>query len=160
MTENQAVSKIAAYCSRAERSKDDARRKLTAWGIDRETAERIISRLEKENFIDEKRFCHAFIKDKARFNKWGKTKITYELKKKGISSEIINASLKEVEGECGFEDQLMKILTTKNAALKDDNIVQRRLKLFRFAAGRGFSPDMINRCLDKLPDGKGNDYSF
>jgi len=150
MTEEQAVFKIAAYCSQAERSKYDVKKKLTAWKIEEDIIERIVSKMEKENFIDEKRFCRAFIKDKARFNKWGKNKIVYELKRKEIPSGIINASFENVEEECGFEDQLIKILTAKNSVIKAGNMMQRKAKLFRFAAGKGFSADMINKCLDNL----------
>lgn len=40
---------------------------------------RIIDRLVVEKFIDEERYCRAFVNDKFRFAKWGKMKITQAL---------------------------------------------------------------------------------
>lgn len=161
MTEKQAIAKIAAYCSKAERCKYDVKRKLSAWELDNEIVDRVVCLMEKENFLNEERFCQSFIKDKVRFNKWGKNKIIFELRKKQVPSSIIESSFKNVEEECDFETSLLKILTTKLVSVKAKNTLEKRVKLFRFAAGRGFSPDMINKCLDKLMGGGDDeDYSF
>lgn len=160
MTEKQAIAQIAAYCSKAERCKSDVRKKLQAWELDNEIVDRVVSLMEKENFLNEERFCQSFIRDKVRFNKWGKNKIVFELKKKQIPSSVIESSFKNVEDECDFETPLLKILTTKQASVKAKSPLEKRVKLFRFAAGRGFSPDMINKCLDKLLGGEDENYSF
>ena len=47
----------------------------TLWGIAYDAIDRIINRLEQEKYIDEERFCRAFINDKYRLAKWGKVKI-------------------------------------------------------------------------------------
>lgn len=153
MTEKQAITRIATYCSKAERCRYDVRRKLDLWKFDNETIGRIITRMEKENFLNEERFCQSFIKDKLRFNKWGKTKIVFELRKKQISDSIVSSSFEALAGECDFETPLLKILETKIKSIKAKSDFEKRVKLFRFAAGRGYAPDLINKCLDKLLGG-------
>ncbi|MFR9165408.1 MAG: regulatory protein RecX [Dysgonomonas sp.] len=150
MTEAQALSRIAAYCSKAERSEYDVRKKLEAWQIDKDQVGSIVSRLKKENFLNEERFCQAFIKDKLRFNKWGKNKIVFELRKKRISDKTIEKTFLQLDVGDDFEDALKKLLTSKLPAIKAKDNYEKKVKLYRFALGRGYSPDAIQKCLNRL----------
>lgn len=156
--ENQALAKAAAYCSKAERAEHDVRQKLMRWELEDLLVKNIIDRLKKEKFLDEERFCTSFIKDKMRFNKWGKTKIVFELKKKYVSANTIAFCFENIESN-DFEDSLLQILLTKNKTVKAETDYDRRNKLIRFALGRGFSYEQINNCLRKIL-GKSEDESF
>ena len=156
-SETQALPKIAAYCSKAERAESEARKKLLGWELDEESIERIITRLKKENFLNEERYCRSFIKDKIQFNKWGKVKIVFELKKKRISQSTIDSCFQEIEST-DFETPLIKILTTKARSVKAANDYERWAKLVRFGMGRGYSLDQIKKCLSKILDTDGEDY--
>lgn len=150
MTEQQAIGRIASYCSKAERAKSDVYKKLDAWQLDSDAIGRIISLLEKENFLNEERFCQSFIKDKLRFNKWGKAKIVFELKKKQVSDNLINKAFDCLDEECNFETSLLKLLQTKMPQVKAKSEYEKRIKLFRFASGKGYSSDLIKKCLNKI----------
>ena len=75
ITESDALSRVAAYCSTAEHCRAEVTEKLQRWGIPYDAINRILNHLEQEKYIDEERFCRAFISDKYRFAKWGKVKI-------------------------------------------------------------------------------------
>ena len=75
MTEEEALNRVAAYCSAAEHCRAEVSDKLQKWGIAYDAIERILARLEAEKYIDDERYCRAFIGDKFRFAKWGKMKI-------------------------------------------------------------------------------------
>ncbi len=156
-SETQALPKIAAYCSKAERAECDVRKKLQSWELDNESCERIVARLKKENFLNEERYCRSFIKDKIQFNKWGKAKIVFELKKKRIPQSTIGACFEEVESS-DFEVPLMKILANKAKSVKAANDYEKWTKLVRFGLGRGYSLDQIKKCLSKILDNDGEDY--
>jgi len=149
MTEPQALSKMAAYCSKAERSAYDVRKKLEKWELEEENIQRIIERLKKENFLNEERFCRSFIKDKIRFNKWGQNKIVFELKKKRVPDSIVRECLSEIETE-EFDSPLLKLLTSKAKTIKAENDYEKQMKLIRFALGRGYSLDLIRKNLKKM----------
>lgn len=72
ITETEALNRVAAYCSTAEHCRAEIAEKLQRWGIAYDAIDRIINRLEQEKYIDEERFCRAFINDKYRLAKWGK----------------------------------------------------------------------------------------
>ena len=74
ITEDEALNRVAAYCSAAEHCRAEVSEKLQKWGIAYEAIERILARLEAEKYIDDERYCRAFINDKYRFAKWGKMK--------------------------------------------------------------------------------------
>lgn len=156
-SESQALPKIAAYCSKAERAESDVRKKLLGWELDESSSERIINRLRKENFLNEERYCRSFIKDKIQFNKWGKVKIVFELKKKRIPEFIINSCLEEIESS-DYEIPLMKILVTKSKSVKANNEYERWTKLVRFGMGRGYSFDQIKKCLSQILNNDGEEY--
>lgn len=156
-SESQALPKIAAYCSKAERAESDVRKKLLGWELDESSSERIINRLRKENFLNEERYCRSFIKDKIQFNKWGKVKIVFELKKKRIPEFIINSCLEEIESS-DYEMPLMKILVTKSKSVKANNEYERWTKLVRFGMGRGYSFDQIKKCLSQILNNDGEEY--
>lgn len=140
------LHKAASYCSISEHCISEVEEKLNAWGVTTEEKTTIIDRLITEDFINEKRFCQYFVKDKFRFNKWGKIKISYALKGKGLDNELISASLNIIdEGE--YEELLASILKTKLATIKYEFEYEKQGKLYRFAQSRGFENSVIEKAL-------------
>lgn len=156
LTEPIALNRIAAYCSKAERCEWDVRRKLQAWELSDDEVNRIVKRLKDERFLSEERFCRSFINDKIRFNKWGKTKIVFELRKRNTPQSVFQPILDEFEDE-SFDEQLEKILRSKMRTVKGKDDYDRRNKLIRFALGRGFSMDASVKMVNKLLKGNYED---
>lgn len=148
-SEAQALSKLAAYCSKAERAEFDVRRKAEGWELPAEAISRIISRLKNEKFLDEERYCRSFINDKAKFNKWGESKIRFELRKKKIPEAVISFCLQDFESE-RFDQPLFDLLSAKIKTVKATSDYELNTKLIRFALGRGYSFDQIKKTLQKL----------
>lgn len=157
LSEPQALNRVAAYCSRAERPESAVRKKLAAWELSEDAIKRIIDRLRKEKYLDDSRFARSFINDKLNFNKWGRTKIVYELRKKNIPESVYKPILEELSGE-EFEKQLMHILSIKIKSVKGKNDYDTKTKLIRFALGRGFTMDLAIKCTNKLMGGDYEEY--
>jgi len=149
-TLEELLHKAASYCSISEHCISEVEDKLNAWCIECDDKAKIINRLIDEDFINEKRYCAYFVKDKFRFNKWGKVKISYALKQKGLSDELINAALQTIdEGE--YDEMLAALLKTKLTGLKYEFEYEKQGKLFRFAQSRGFESNVINRVIRNIP---------
>lgn len=128
---------------------------------DRDIAE-IISVLVSERFIDDTRFANAFVRDKLRFNGWGKQKIVYNLKSFGISDEIISEAMQKNYfaadgGEEGRENGLSgqkvleKLIEKKWKSLhKEESLQKRREKVMRFAISRGFEYSAVIETLSAI----------
>ncbi|MGL4519083.1 MAG: regulatory protein RecX [Phocaeicola sp.] len=148
-TTTEALSKAEAYCSGAERCIYDVENKLTDWGVEKQAQQTIIDQLCKERYIDQARYCRAFVRDKYRFNQWGKVKIVQTLRMKQLTHEEINQALFEIDEEeyCG---KLLTLLQQKNRTIKAKNSYEHSAKLIRFALGRGYEMKTIQYCLKEL----------
>ena len=96
-TLEELLHKAASYCSISEHCIYEVDLKLNAWCVTRDDRKSIINRLIAEDFINEKRFCAYFVKDKFRFNKWGKLKIAYALEQKRLDNDLINNALNSID---------------------------------------------------------------
>ena len=140
MSYEQALHRIAAYCSRSERCISDIRRKMETWEIPADQQNRIVQHLQKEKFLDEERYCKAFVNDKAKYNRWGIHKIRYELRNKQIPEPLIREALKNLNPE-ETRERLRTLLEQKRKSVKGKNEWEIRQKLLRFSASRGFSQE-------------------
>lgn len=146
ISESEMLHKAAAYCSATERCIQEVEKKILSSGLPQEAVERIIARLLQEKFIDETRYCRSFVNDKLRFNKWGRIKIGYELRKKNIPGATIREALDTIDEE-EYKSILLGLLKEKKKTIRGNNERENYYKLLRFAAGRGFESDITNRCL-------------
>lgn len=147
--QNIAYDKSALLCSRSEKCTSEIQEKLKLWGLSKENSEPIIEKLIAEKYIDDERFARAFVKDKFRFNHWGRQKIEYMLRAKRISQEILELAFEELEDE-GYANELLKLLTDKAKTVKGKDQYDTRNKLMRFAMGRGFESGKIYAALKEL----------
>ena len=144
------TDRLRGLCSRREYCVEDVRQKaLKALDGDAALAEEVVETLVKEKYVDDLRYASAFARDKASIQGWGEVKIRYMLSAKKISRDIIDQALAEIDDRKA-SDRLYKLLENKYRSLKDDP--QRKLKLLRFALGRGYSYDKINCYIKKLSD--------
>ncbi len=147
--QKEAYSRAAVLCSRAEKSSESIFRKLTDWGLEEIESFPVIERLISEKFIDDERYARSYVRDKFRFNKWGKIKISYQLKAEKINSQVIEMALEEID-ETDYKDILEKIISEKDKKIKSANHYDRKAKLFRFAQGRGFEPELIYSVINDI----------
>jgi regulatory protein len=144
-----AYDKAALLCSKSEKCTSEIQEKFRLWGLSAEESETIVEKLVEEKYIDEERFARAFVKDKFRFNHWGKQKIAHLLRAKKISPEILELAFEEIEVD-GYSAELRKILTDKAKTIKTKDKYDKRNKLMRFALGRGFESDKVHAIFKEL----------
>ena len=142
MMDQKMLQRMAAYCSRSEHCQSEVREKLR--GV--EGAEGIMERLINEGFIDNARYARAYVRDKFRFNRWGRVKIRMMLMTKKIENEIIDEALAEIDEE-EYVEVLRELIEGEKRRVKAASDYELRGKLFRFAAGRGFEGSVISKIL-------------
>jgi regulatory protein len=151
MQYKEALTKSAYLCSASEKCEQDIREKLRAWEVSGSDADKIIACLVKEKYIDESRFAAFFVRDKFRFNRWGKVKIGYALQQKRIAPDVVQEALQTIDNE-DYVAALQDILRSKMRGLKYANDYDLRNKLVRFAQSRGFEYEAISRAVPALSD--------
>ena len=151
LTPGEALNKAAAYCTLCERCISEVSAKLTAWGVPYAVQEEIIARLIEEKFIDEARYCRAFVNDKVRFNRWGRIKITAALREKRLPQEFIKEALENID-EDTYQQSLKEVIEIKRRELKGGDDFATQQKIIRHAASRGYEPSLIIKAINYSGD--------
>ena len=149
MNYQEALSYTMDLCSRQEKCSIEIREKLEKFKLPGAHVEKVLQTLKKEGFIDESRYAGMFVRDKLRFNRWGKIKIRYMLSAKQIPEEIIRNAIDGIDDHNYLEilkDEVIK----KRRQIKDNDPFKVRNKLARFAQQRGFEPGLIFQVLDEM----------
>lgn len=152
-TEQEAYLTLAALCAQAEHCQWEMVEKMRKWEIPEEAQARIMERLVKERYVDDERFARAFVKDKVRYNKWGRRKVEQALWQKHIDEDIRKNVLNEIDDE-EYLSVLRPLLKQKRKSIKAQNDYELNQKLMRFALGRGFTFDIIKQCIDVEDEGE------
>ena len=147
MTEKDALFRLTTLCSQAEHCSHEMLEKMRRWGLADDAQARIMEYLVNEQYINDERYCRYFVKDKIRYNKWGRRKVEQALMLKHISRDIYQPVLDEVDDE-EYLTILKPLLQNKRRQLKAMSEYEANGRLIRFAISRGFTMDIIRQCLD------------
>jgi regulatory protein len=145
------LEKSMAQCSQKELCSDDIRKKLSLWGVGNEDIDKIIDILKKENFINEDRYATAFVRDKFKYNKWGKVKIASHLRSKKLSAEIISSALSAIDGE-QYIKFIRGLLEGHKRSVKAKNQYDLKAKLLRFGLSKGFESSILYDILNEIEE--------
>ena len=143
------LSKAQAYCTYQERCIKDLSIKLREWNIKEGVAEKIINKLVGDDYINEERFARNYAGSKFRIKKWGKNRIIYEMKRKGIPDLIIQIGLEEIEDD-EYINAIKELLSKKSFTLSDKDPLKRKQKLARYAIAKGYRPGIVWDVLNQI----------
>ena len=136
LSKQEWLAKAQAYCARAEHCAADVRRKLYEWGAPSDLFDFIEENLYKEDFLNDARFCAAYVHDKVAYQRWGRLKIEAGLQALRLPSSAIREALEEIDEE-QYRDNLLKLIEQRPDDTPD--------KLLRFLLQRGFTYDEIEK---------------
>ena len=106
LTKEQALQKLKQYCAYQERSHQEVIQKLWDLGVRKSEHDEIVSGLIEEDYLNEERFAIHFAGGKFRMKDWGRKKIYYGLKEKGVSAYCITKALKSIGDEALIPTQV------------------------------------------------------
>ena len=134
------LAKAQAYCAKAEHCAADVRRKLYEWGTPSDLFDEIEESLYSDNFLDDARFCAAYVHDKVEYQSWGRLKIQAGLRALQLPESEISQALKNID-EIVYFGNLRKLIRSRSADSED--------KRLRFLSQRGYTFDEIRKCSDR-----------
>ena len=140
MPQNEAMQIAMKFCSYRERSKKEVEDKLKSKNFNLDTIRNCINRLMELDFLNNIRFSKSFSRGKNKNNRWGKNKIKFHLKNKGLTSEEISIGIESIEEDI-YLDILKKNIDLYNKKLKEPN----KNKLITHLINKGYEMDLILR---------------
>lgn len=140
-TAEEMLVRMAGLCAGAEQCSADIRAKILKQGFSADEAEKMLTYLCANKYIDDARYARAYAVDKVRFSAWGRMKVRMGLRAKGMSDAIISQALGYIP-EKEYAETLDKVLHAKARSL-DLTDVKDLQKLYRHLASRGFESQLI-----------------
>ena len=148
MDEKQALDMARSWCSRREYCSYGLARKLSDLSLDAETVSRMLQILREEQFVDDRRYGAGYVNDKWRFNHWGERKIKYMLQQQGFTPNEIQEAWATVDLS-EYRHMVAEVLRRKWADMKRGTVYEKKARLLRFAAGRGYDPEWVHVVVEQ-----------
>lgn len=150
-TFEEAKQKLENYCAYQERCHKEVEKKLHDMSMIAISKEAILLHLIEQDFLNEERFARSFARGKFRIKKWGKHRITQELKHRNISNYNIKIALKEISDD----DYLLSFNNIANKRLleiKETDKYKKRKKLADYLLYRGWENNLVyEKILELIP---------
>lgn len=146
-TKEEAYNNAFKYISIRKRSTKEIRDYLKRKNTNEDIIEEVMLRLTKEKLLNDEEYTQAFIKDKLRFTTMGEYKIINELKRQGISSDIIN-KYSHLMSEDILLEKITKLIEKqiKNNHKYDNKTL--RNKIYINLLNSGYSSELITKVLN------------
>jgi regulatory protein len=140
---------IRNYCAKSDRCQFQVLEKLKSYGVSHAVSQEILIELIQDDFVNEQRFANSYCSGKFKIKKWGRIKITFELKRLQVSSVCIKSGLKVINME-DYLNIIMDLLQKKSLIIKDKNQFKRRKKMADYMIRKGYESELVWDCIRKL----------
>ena len=138
----EVIQKLEYFCSYQERCHTEVESKFFDFRLSQEEKDQVVVHLIQNNFLNEERFALLFAKSKLHQKKWGKIRITQELKLRKISSFLITKALKSLlddEYDLTFEQLSEKFWQS----ITEKNKVKKQKKFCDYLLRKGWESNLI-----------------
>lgn len=141
---DEVLKRLEYFCAYQERCEYDVLEKIKKFGLQNpEKTEMLIKRLQKDGFLDQRRFVNSYITGKVSIKKWGVNKIRAGLVQKKIEPVVIARGIMEIDADL-YQENLKALFEKKIITLKDYKTdYQQKSKVIRFLSGKGYSSEEI-----------------
>jgi regulatory protein len=142
------IEKIQSYCLYQERCVNEVKNKLFSLKVSSKSTNDIIEYLIDNDYLNEERYAKMFIQGKLRIKKWGRIKLKYELRLKGIDIKIINKYINQINEE-DYIKYFNEFSTNKIKFLKGSTD-QKKRSFINYFTYRGWENDLIYQKLKDI----------
>lgn len=148
-TIDEALKRLQNYCAYQERCHQEVHLKLKEMRMIPDAIDYIIVDLIQNNFLNEERFAKTFVRGKFKIKKWGRYRLTLELKKKNISKININQALTEID-----EQEYIEVFNTlaekRFNSILETNKFKKKKKLVDYLLYRGWESHLVYEKANEL----------
>ena len=142
------LEKMRSYCMYQERSIQEVKKKLTCLQVISKTKSKIINHLIDDDYLNEVRFAKSFIQGKLRIKKWGRIKLNYELRIRGVKKFIIDEQINKISND-DYYDYFNEFSNNKIKILKGSKD-QKKRSFINYFTYRGWENNLIYEKLNEI----------
>lgn len=148
---SQELTFAKEYClyliGQSARSRKQIVDKMRTKGYQTEIIEQAMVFLDEYELLNDKEYASNYIN--SRSNRYGKNRLKYDLKSKGINDDILEEVLEEVDPTDEYEVAL-ELGKQRMNSYRDDDRQKKYRKLGGYLQRRGFSMNIVKKVLSEL----------
>lgn len=142
-----AYQRILKFISHRIRTEDEIRRNLIKHKVQSRVINDVLQKLRRNGMVNDKQFAKSWVENRNEFRPRAHRMLTYELRQKGITDEIISQTLDSIISD---EELAFKAAQNQVRKYKELEWPNFRRKLSGFLARRGFSYNIISLVVDQV----------
>jgi len=131
------------------RSRKEILDRLKRKNFSQNTIDQVLDYCNKLDLIDDEAFASSWMNSRLR-KPLGLRRISFELKTKGISDEIIQQSKDKIKENYNEYEAVSDLAKDKFKKLKNLEPNKAKSRVYGFLLRRGFSPDIVNEVISQL----------
>ena len=105
--------------------------------------------LRENNYLNEARFVEIFVRSKFNQKSWGRTKINYELRKRGISVSLLASAWDGID-DADYIEKARALLKKKRDDIKTGTSPARYQKCYNYGLSKGYESALVRELLKPL----------
>jgi len=148
-TVHEAMKKLESYCAYQERCHQEVVKKLKSMHMIPVAIDKIIVHLIEQNYLNEERFAKNYARGKFNIKKWGRNRITNELKRRQISSYNIQMALNGIDEEL-YLKTFHELAKKRWGQLHGKNVLAKKKKLADYLFYRGWESHLVYEKVSEL----------
>jgi regulatory protein len=146
---SEILQKLARYCAYQERCVQELEQKMKTFEVSPSDYPFYLEWLRENNYLNEARFVEIFVRSKFNQKSWGRTKINYELRKRGISASLLASAWDGID-DADYIEKARAILQKKRDEIKTGTSPQRYQKCYNFGLSKGYESALVRELLKPL----------
>jgi regulatory protein len=146
---SEILQKLARYCAYQERCVQELEQKMKTFEVSPSEYSEYLAWLSDNNYLNEARFVEIFVRSKFNQKSWGRTKINYELRKRGISASLVASAWDGIDDQ-DYIEKARTLLKKKRDEIKTGTSPQRYQKCYNFGLSKGYESALVRELLKPL----------
>lgn len=146
---SEILQKLARYCAYQERCVQELEQKMKSFEVSTSDYPEYLAWLRENNYLNEARFVEIFVRSKFNQKSWGRTKINYELRKRGISASLLASAWDGID-DADYIEKARALLKKKRDEIKSGTSPQRYQKCYNFGISKGYESALVRELLKPL----------
>ena len=146
---SEILQKLARYCAYQERCVQELEQKMKTFEVLPSEFAEYVDWLSENNYLNEARFVEIFVRSKFNQKGWGRTKINYELRKRGISASLLAGAWDGIDDQ-DYIEKARTLLQKKRDEIKTGTTPQRYQKCYNFGLSKGYESALVRELLKAL----------
>lgn len=146
---SEILQKLARYCAYQERCVQELEQKMKNLEVLPSEFTEYLTWLSENNYLNEARFVEIFVRSKFNQKSWGRTKINYELRKRGISASLLASAWDGID-DADYIEKARTLLQKKKEEIKTGTSPQRYQKCYNFGLSKGYESALVRELLKPL----------